>query len=274
MVRRFRLGLDLATGAPTVDVELGRETAGREDLGDDLITLLGEVSEALDGTDEGLLITIDELHLLSALDLESLIRALHFLNQNPSPILLVAAALPNVYARLDDAPSYVERMFVFQRIDRLSPEAARVALEVPARDGDPSIRYTTAARESLIAAAGLYPYFLQMFGKHAWDVAQPPSIRIHDAERAVIAGRIELDEGFFSVRLNRVGRARQMVLSLLADQGDGPYGQPTLDAIGVTPEEIETLTNRGLMYAVSEEEVAFTSPMFADYLRRRTALPR
>ena len=49
-----------------------------------------------------------------------------------------------------------------------------------------------------------FPYFLQEFGKQAWDVADGPEvITLDDVERSIPVATAELDEGFFRVRSGR-----------------------------------------------------------------------
>jgi hypothetical protein len=269
---RFKIGIGLGASAPEVTAEVefaDEETQYTGELGQDLISLFKDVGGALEDTDAGVVVTIDELHTLDIADLDALIRGLHFVGQNPSPILVVGAALPNIYARLAEAPSYAERMFQVQRIEGLTRDAARTALVAPARQLAPSVVYTTAARDTILAATGLYPYFIQMYGKHAWDTAAKSPINLKDAERAIVSGRAEMDGAFFQFRMAKGGAAARRALALLASAGDGPHDQPTLDALGVASEEIEQLKDRGLLYAISDDEIDFTTPMFGEYLRRR-----
>ncbi|MFX6202052.1 hypothetical protein ABTF50_21865, partial [Acinetobacter baumannii] len=45
-----------------------------------------------------------------------------------------------------------------------------------------------------------YPYFLQEWGKHAWDVAEKSPITKADVEKASTEAIAALDESFFRVR--------------------------------------------------------------------------
>ena len=49
-----------------------------------------------------------------------------------------------------------------------------------------------------------YPYFLQEWGKHSWDLAQRSPITLVDVQAASTEAIAALDESFFRVRLDRL----------------------------------------------------------------------
>ena len=147
-----------------VDVEamLGRADSG--DLGDDLSDLLLALGEAAKEHETGVVFLLDEIQFLDRTELEALIAALHQVSQHELPLTLAGAGLPQLPALTGAAKSYAERLFRFPTIDRLGEQAARDALELPARAE--GVEFERAATDRIVALTEGYPYFLQEYGKH------------------------------------------------------------------------------------------------------------
>ena len=179
------------------DIEIGFDfdaepgLADNGDLEHDLQALLEVVGAAAKKADTAIVIFIDELQYVAELELASLITALHRTAQRQLPVLLVGAGLPQLRGRMGSAKSYAERMFDFPEIGPLSTADARHALVNPARDE--GAEFTDDALTRIIAETHGYPYFLQQWGKHAWDAADSSPITAEDVElasrSAVAAGR-------------------------------------------------------------------------------------
>ncbi|MCY3807208.1 MAG: hypothetical protein OXG55_10520 [bacterium] len=120
-----------------------------------------------------------------------------------------------------------------------------------------------------------YPYFLQEFGKQSWDIAAgPATITRGDVEAAVPVAKEELDTGFFRVRLDRSTPGERAYLSAMASLGAGPYRSADVAAVmgRTTPGAgslRDALIKRGLCHAPRRGVIAFTVPMFDDFVRRR-----
>ncbi len=113
-----------------------------------------------------------------------------------------------------------ERMFRYPTIGSLSPEQSSDALTLPARDE--SVRWNDDAIVRVLEVTGGYPYFLQEFGKQAWDAADGPSeITLDDVEQSLPAATAELDDGFFRVRIGRTSDAERAYLRAMAECGPG-----------------------------------------------------
>jgi hypothetical protein len=67
-----------------------------------------------------------------------------------------------------------------------------------------------------------YPYFLQEYGRAAWDVAAGPTITYSDVLIAITDGREPLDAGFFHSRWARATPAERQYLSAMTQDGLGP----------------------------------------------------
>ena len=119
--------------------------------------------------------------------------------------MLVGAGLPQLPGRMGRAKSYAERLFDFPFVGPLDAASAREAIEVPA--AGLGVAYDPAATARILAATEGYPYFLQEWGKHAWDAADASPIT------AIAA----LDESFFRVRFDRLTPSEKRYLRAMAE---------------------------------------------------------
>lgn len=258
-----------------IDVDLGVEPAvGRADTGvldEDLAELFVEVGEVARAGGIGVLLTIDELQYVSQRNLAALIVGLHRVSQEQLPLMVVGAGLPTLPGLAGEAKSYAERLFDFPEINSLTPADARLALSHPAEAE--GVVWSAAALDSVLELARGYPYFLQEFGKHAWDVAAGPDIGRSDVEAAAPIALSELDAGFFRARLARTTDAERAYLRAMAQLGSGPCGSGEVaKALAKTTAQTgsvrDALIKRGLIYSPRWGQLAFTVPMFDEYVAR------
>ncbi len=59
----------------------------------------------------------------------------------------------------------------------------------------------------IVAETKGYPYFLQEWGKHVWDIADRSPIAARDVTRASDEVTAALDAGFFRARFDRLSEA-------------------------------------------------------------------
>src|SRR5690606_8549180 len=123
---------------------------------------------------------------------------LHRTAQRRLPVAVIGAGLPQLRGRMGRAKSYAERLFEFPEIGALNAEAAKIALEKPAREHD--VSFENRALERIILETQGYPYFLQEWGKHVWNVAKVSPITEQDVLSASKIAIAALDESFFRVR--------------------------------------------------------------------------
>ncbi len=126
----------------------------------------------------------------------------------------------------------------------------------------------------MLAATQGYPYFLQEFGKQAWNVAEGDHITRADVEAATCLAIDDLDQGFFRGRIDKTtDTERDYLRAMAALGGAGPYrsgdvsrrlGKKTTQTGPVR----DSLIKRGLCYAPRHGELAFTVPMFDEFVRR------
>jgi hypothetical protein len=253
------------------EVGLGRGGDRDGQLEFDVTDLFTELGGAAAEADTGVLILLDEIQELSGPELTALTAALHAMQQEALPLTVVAAGLPTALARLGAARPYAERLFAYRSIGRLDEASARKVLTEPASE-EAGVRYTRTARDILVVASDHYPFFLQAYGKSAWNLsAGPELISAKDAERARAAALASLDSGFFKTRTDQADRAQLRLMSAIAACGDGPQATATVEALFGAPirELLAQLQVLGLIFTTADGDLDFTAPHLADHLRRR-----
>jgi hypothetical protein len=251
---------------------------GRADSGDveiDLVELLTDVGGLAADKGLGVGVFIDEMQDLGPADVSALCAACHELSQTGLPVIVVGAGLPHLPAVLSASKSYSERLFSYQRIDRLSRDAADRALAAPAAEEEAA--YDEAALAAMYDATGGYPYFIQAYGKAVWDLAPRSPITADDVAVAAPEAERELAVGFFGSRYERATPGERDYLRAMADapSGDDPVGTvATSDValvLGKKPQSLsparDSLLKKGLIYSGERGRIAFTVPHFGRYLR-------
>jgi hypothetical protein len=263
---------------PGIDVPA---RSGRADSGDieiDLVELFTDAAGVAADVGTGVALFIDEMQDLSAEDVSALCAACHELSQSGAPLIVVGAGLPHLPAVLSAAKSYSERLFRYQRIDRLDRLAADHALAAPAAREE--VQYELKALDVLYETCGGYPYFLQAYGKATWDHAPRSPITADDVRVAAPEAEAELAVGFFGSRYERATPAEREYLramaslSQLAPQATGDDAVPTAEVartLSRKPASLsparDALIKKGLIYSGERGTVAFTVPHFGRYLR-------
>jgi hypothetical protein len=157
------------------DIEVGFDfdpepgLADNGDLEHDLQALFETIGAAAQKAETALVLFIDELQYVCETELASLIIALHRIAQRNLPVMVVGAGLPQLRARMGKAKSYAERLFDFPERGPLTEQAARFAITKPA--ADQGVHMDEKALIRIIRETHGYPYFLQEWGKQAWDTA-------------------------------------------------------------------------------------------------------
>lgn len=259
------------------DVEIGIEfpaEPGLADSGDlefDLAELFKAVGEAASERKTAVILFLDELQYVEEKQLAALIAALHKMAQEGAPVAMLAAGLPQLLGQMGEAKSYAERLFEFEEIGRLDPAAARDALALPAKAA--GAVYAPQALDAVLEATGRYPYFLQEWGKHCWDVADASPIEAKDAAAATRLALAELDGSFFRVRFDRVTPTERRYLRAMAELGPGPHRSGDIaDIMGravtaVAPTRA-ALIRKGMIYSSAHGDTDFTVPLFDGFMKR------
>jgi hypothetical protein len=259
------------------DIEFGidiQPEPGLADSGDlelDLRDVLEAAAAAAQQCETAIVLFIDELQYVQEEQLAALITALHSATQKQLPITMVAAGLPQLLGQMGRAKSYAERLFEFVPIDRLDRHSAQIALCRPAeKEG---ARFETDAAEQIINETQGYPYFLQEWGKHAWNSATQDRIVLDDARNATTGALAELDASFFRVRFDRLTPAEKQYMRAMASLGPGPHRSGDIaEKLGKKVTAVAPVRNsliaKGMIFSPAHGDTAFTVPLFDGFLKR------
>ena len=257
----------------SVKAEPEEGVADSGDLDEDLAEVLIAAAEAAREADSGIALFIDEMQLMPRRELEALVAAFHRASRLGVPLCLAGAGLPQLPGVIADAKTYAERLFTYHRIDNLTEQAARQALEVPAAESG-GVTFQPRAVTAILERSGRYPYFLQVYGKRVWDAAPASPITADDVDVVIPDVQEELDTGFFHVRWEKATAKERDYMRAMAALGDGPQTTSAIvERLGrkslsdLSPQR-DTLIKKGLIYAPDHGLVDFTAPLFADYVRR------
>lgn len=259
----------------TTGIDLGVEVAvGRADSGSieiDLPELVQDLCAALAEDNRSFGLFIDELQDLDRDLLSALLATQHQSGQRGWPFYLISAGLPHLPGILADVRSYAERLFDYCAVTRLPRDVAAAAFVEPLTPRGVSI--AAPALQLLVDASDGYPYFIQEFGRAAWEVSPGPQIEFADARDAVALGLERLDQGFFRSRWERATPAERRMLIAMALDVDGPSSSSDvarrmeLAASSLGPYRAR-LIQKGLVYSPEHGRVAFTVPGMAEFVHR------
>ncbi len=273
ILRGFKAKFD-PEGRWTVEYDVA-DVPGVGDTGDfvaDLPDVMVALGEAAQEQDQVLVFLIDEIQYLATDELSALVMAKHMVNQRSLPIVFAGAGLPQVPTLTAEAQTYAERMFSWPEIGPLAVNEARKALMLPAQAA--GCLFAPEALDFIASYTEGYPYFLQEFGKAAWNVASSSPITVQDAHDARELVETVLDQDFFALRMGGLtGREFQYVKALASL---GPGEQTPADIARAMGEKSSTkignfsrrLTEKGLIYSSRRGRVAFTVPQFDRYVAR------
>ena len=253
----------------SVDPEPGVADSGNLEY--DVTELFLKVGDAAKAANRGWLLLIDEVQYLSSDELSALIVAIHRINQKGLPVIMFGAGLPAIAALAGDAKSYAERLFVFPKVDALSQADATNAIRQPVEEEGEYIENDVL--EHIVHLTKGYPYFLQEWGYQVWNASGQSPIGKECLETAGKDALRRLDEGFFKVRIDRLTPKEKEYVIAMARLGGGPYRSS--DVAEVLGEKLTTLGPRraqiiakGMIYSPAHGDIAFTVPMFDEYLKR------
>ena len=259
------------------DIEVGLDfdaepgLADNGDLESDLQELFQAVGAAAKEAKTCVALFVDELQYVKEDELAALITALHRTSQQQLPVVMLGAGLPQVRGRMGKAKSYAERLFEFPEIGPLTPEDARLAIAKPANDQ--GVEIEADALDAIISQTQCYPYFLQEWGKHVWDVAEVTPITTSNVEVASEHAISALDESFFLVRLDRLTPSERRYVRAMAQLGAGPHRSGDIAneldrAVSSLAPTRSQLINKGMIWSPRHGDTAFTVPMFDDFMLR------
>jgi hypothetical protein len=252
-----------------VDPEPGIADSGNIEY--DLSELFVRVGVAAAAASTASMLLIDEVQYLKSADFGALIVAIHKTNQRGLPVLFFGAGLPQTATLAGDAKSYAERLFTYPAIGPLDLGSATNAIRHPIQGEGESIQ--DAAIEMIFQETAGYPYFLQEWGFQSWNEAQASPISESDVRTATRSALRRLDDGFFKVRFERLTPKEREYVVAMARLGKGPYrSSDVADILGEKSTALEprraSIIFKGMIYSPAHGDIAFTVPMFEDFLKR------
>jgi AAA ATPase domain len=259
------------------DIEVGLDYEPEPGLADngnleiDLAALLEAVGEAAQKAGSALVICVDEIQYVPEPQLAALVTALHRCSQLQLPVAVFGAGLPQLRGKLAEAKSYSERLFEYAEVGPLARPDAEQAIAVPARQAGADVEPAAVGR--IVEETQGYPYFLQAWGKTAWDLAEASPITLADVENASRLAIAAMDESFFRARFDRLVPSEKQYLRAMAELGPGPHRSGAIasmlgkraSSIGKTRAD---LIAKGMVWSPTYGETAFTVPLFDGFMKR------
>lgn len=241
------------------------------DLVIDLTDLMISIGEAAKARKTVAVILIDEVQYIAKDDLGALIMALHKISQRKLPLIFFGAGLPQLAQLAGDAKSYSERLFTYPEVGPLNEKGAREALVAPARRE--GVEYADEALDEILIQTEGYPFFLQVWGSHIWQVAEESPITGAAARKASERAIEALDESFFKVRFERLTERQQQYARAMAEfASESANSTAVANLLGLTVKQAapirDEVIKKGMAYSPKRGLVAFTVPKFDEYMKR------
>ena len=254
-----------------IGIEPQRGFADSGDLEYDLGELFSCVAEAAAEKGRGVVLLIDEIQYLPEKELGALIMAMHRMQQDSLPLAAIGAGLPFLPGMAGNAKSYAERLFRFLDVGALSEEEATRAIRRPMKVAN--VRIDDDAAHGVYEATHGYPYFLQEWGYQLWNHVQREPITIQDVEAVRDKVQERLDGSFFRVRMERLTKSEKDFLYAMAKLHTDEVRIGDLARVMEVPvaslsPRRSSLIKKGMIYSPAYGEIAFTVPLFEEYLNR------
>jgi AAA ATPase-like protein len=252
-----------------IDPEKGAADSG--DLEIDLPNLFVAVAEAAEERKNAVALLIDEIQYFSRQELGALIIAMHKVQQRQLPLVLLGAGLPILPGLAGESKSYAERLFSFPDIGALSQADTAKALREPALAA--GVAFEPKALEELYRLTKGYPYFLQEWGYQSWNLATASPITLKIVQNATATVIPRLDKNFFRVRFDRLTPSEKNFLRAMSELGPGAHRTGDIaDTLNVKITSLgpvrAKLIRKGMIFSPAHGEMAFTVPLFDEFMIR------
>ena len=270
-LRNFMGTLKLRYGDFGIDIEPIPGLADSGSLQHDLIALFRCVGEAAAEQSNAVLLLIDEIQCLPGKDLRALIMMAHEMQQERLPVAIVGAGLPILPGLVGNVKTYAERLFLFPTVGALSEDEAMRAIRVPLSEGGVAI--DDRALRLVAQESRGYPYFIQEWGYQLWNRAAGKPIQSKDVSALAEKVEARLDANFFRVRIERLTPGERDFLKNMGKVGGpnvrmGELAKAMRVKVTALGPRRTSLIRKGMIYSPAYGEIAFTVPMFAEFLRR------
>ena len=157
---------------------------------------------------EPLLLIMDEVHTYSPDYLRPLLVMIQELLKRKQPLAVIMAGTPGMSTLLHSCgASFVERSERI-RMNVLDQEATKLALAEPAKQS--GLPLALDALEALVVSSDCYPYFIQLLGRDAWQVARDEGheeITLVDVQHGIDKAQESRDR-FYGDRFNELFKFR------------------------------------------------------------------
>lgn len=254
-----------------LDLEPEKGTADSGDIEADLPDLFEVIGEAAVSRNTAVALFLDEIQYFESKELSALIMAMHRVQQKRLPLVLLGAGLPILPGLAGESKSYAERLFDFPDIGALSEGEAEIALRSPAKEA--GVHFEPAALAEVYRLTKGYPYFIQEWGYSSWNEANSNPITLDTVRAATPKVVAKLDKSFFRVRFDRLTPGEKKLLRAMAELGPGPHRtgdvaeQLAVKVTSLGPRRA-SLIKKGMIYSPSHGELAFTVPLFDEFMKR------
>jgi hypothetical protein len=265
-------GIKISSGDFSIglDIDPLRGTADSGDIEIDLPNLFLAVAEAAEERNTAVALLIDEIQYVTTKELGALIMAMHLMQQRQLPMILVAAGLPTMLGLAGESKTYSERLFHFPDVGALTEADVFKALREPVRAE--GVDFDEPALREVYRLTQGYPYFVQEWGYQAWNKAENGRITLEDVQAVTPEVGRRLDTNFFRVRFDRLTSAEKHFLrtmaGILAPRRTGEIAR----AMGVIQKTVgvarANLIRKGMIYSPAHGELAFSVPLFDDFMLR------
>lgn len=259
--------VSLTLAGSGVAVERGTATPDREALADVVV----DVALAASDHDVGIMLALDEAQMLGRDDLRRVLAGIHRCGQDALPFAAVLAGLPDLVGEVAKAATYAERMFTVADLGALTPEQVRRAIVEPAEEL--GVTWAPAATDAIVDRSDGFPFFVQTWAFHTWNVAVDDPISAADVDRAVPHAEHALDSSFFAARIARIPASEVDYVRAVARLGPGPHRSGDVAAaMGRTTSQVGALRDRligeGVLFSPRYGWIEFAIPHFDRYIRR------
>lgn len=272
VLKNFIKAFSINLGEFGISVEMQPSAASSGNMELDLSEVLLACARAAQDSSTALGLYIDEFQNLDIEATRGIIVALHRAAQDNLPLYLVGSGLPSIRALVGKSKTYAERMFNYAAIGALEEADVDAAITIPLNGS--GLNVEARAIQTVYEYTKGYPYFLQEFGYQIWIEMEAGTVTAEDIRRFAPAVELRLDANFFDVRFDRVSNAERVMLRHMAEFPEGePISTAELSermgrsATAISPMRA-SLIRKGMIYSPSHGTIAYTVPLFGDYLKR------
>jgi hypothetical protein len=235
---------------------------------------LGRVGSFAAAHRTGLLVTVDEAQMAPQEDLSAVARALQtVVARRLQPVAVIFGGLDSFRDRLASAGTYASRLPV-EELGNLEPSAARLALVEPAARRH--VAWEDEALSLLVRRSGGHPYYLQLFGWHAWEAAQgEDTITPAHAKAGLRSARAELAGQYEITWSNLRPQERDYLAAVASFAGAGGAGvEEVAKVLGKEPKQLAVARDRlvhmhGLLEVPERAKVRFVDAEMAEWVAER-----